>query len=161
MSEVRQLPLTPDRSRYDSSDHEYKTCRDCGNTKPLGDFYPVKSKAKVQSICKDCRKNHTRQYKANNPDRVKEYWRKANWRKYGIVGFSEADYVALLDRQSGLCALCGESGQLYADHDHENGTIRGLLCNRCNLNLGIYEKLAKDPKVAAYLSFHAEGSADG
>ena len=150
-----QLPLNSIGSSSDGLSIECKKCRKCENIKPLEDFYPRESQ------CKDCHKEYVRNYRSNNPERIKRYSRKKNWRKYGIVDFSESDYESLRDGQGGLCALCDESTKLYADHDHETGKVRGLLCNRCNLNLGIYEKLGKDPKVTAYLSFYTESSADG
>lgn len=49
-------------------------------------------------------------------------------------------YNSMLESQGGVCAICGcanENGRrLYIDHDHANGTVRGLLCLRCNSALG-------------------------
>lgn len=50
-------------------------------------------------------------------------------------------YTGLLERQEGRCAICHEAvGELAlaADHDHESGAIRGLLCSRCNNGLGSF-----------------------
>jgi hypothetical protein len=43
---------------------------------------------------------------------------------------------------------------LDLDHDHTSGLIRGLLCHRCNLALGLVENNPAwhSPAVAAYLS---------
>ncbi len=56
-------------------------------------------------------------------------------RRYGL---SRADYDALLKRQGGVCAICGKPSEktLCVDHCHATGTIRGLLCRKCNLGLG-------------------------
>ena len=51
----------------------------------------------------------------------------------------------LFIKQDGCCAICGQpekelKSKLSLDHCHITGRIRGLLCNRCNLFIG----LAKD-----------------
>jgi len=57
-------------------------------------------------------------------------------RQYGI---SAAEYDALLKKQNGACAICRRRSKerLCVDHCHLTGMIRGLLCRRCNLALGI------------------------
>lgn len=53
-------------------------------------------------------------------------------KRYGIT---EDAYLALLEAQGGVCAICGgvdPSRRLNIDHDHATGAVRGLLCNGCN-----------------------------
>jgi recombination endonuclease VII len=59
-------------------------------------------------------------------------------RQYGI---SAAEYDALLKKQNGACAICRRRSRekLCVDHCHLTGMIRGLLCNRCNLGLGMWK----------------------
>ncbi len=47
--------------------------------------------------------------------------------------------MLLLDRQKDNCAICGilPKEELRADHNHQTGQVRGLLCNKCNLMLGL------------------------
>lgn len=56
-------------------------------------------------------------------------------------GITMADYLAMLEAQGGVCAICGEtcrSGRsLAVDHDHRSGRVRGLLCAGCNGGLGL------------------------
>ena len=54
---------------------------------------------------------------------------------------SPADYDALLAKQDGVCATCGKPSKetLCVDHCHATGTIRGLLCRKCNIGLGCYD----------------------
>jgi hypothetical protein len=58
-----------------------------------------------------------------------------------LYGISPADYDALLAKQDGACATCGKPSKetLCVDHCHATGTIRGLLCRKCNTGLGCYE----------------------
>jgi hypothetical protein len=58
------------------------------------------------------------------------------------------DYNNLLKKQNGKCKLCKKKEiaidkrinkirDLAVDHSHKTGKIRGLLCTRCNLTLGL------------------------
>lgn len=56
------------------------------------------------------------------------------------------DYYYLLERQGGVCAICGQEETmrdpqgnirpLCVDHDHDGLHVRGLLCTRCNTGIG-------------------------
>jgi hypothetical protein len=79
-------------------------------------------------------------------------------RKYGIT---KAEYFAIYERQSGACAICGNRNNgtrykglpLYIDHDHKTRKVRGLLCNKCNVALGMLgENTALFEKIARYLN---------
>jgi hypothetical protein len=68
-------------------------------------------------------------------------------RTYGI---SLKEYEVLYGQQKGLCAICHRpeptnNGRLFlaVDHDHETGHIRGLLCSKCNVALGLFEDNVK------------------
>lgn len=58
-------------------------------------------------------------------------------------GITLADYRRMLHWQGGKCAICRRSPpkgkRLYVDHDHATGAVRGLLCNGCNVALGVIE----------------------
>jgi Recombination endonuclease VII len=74
-----------------------------------------------------------------------------------LYGLSLDAYTAILERQSGRCAICHDpaSGELAlaADHDHATGAIRGLLCSRCNNGLGSFrDDSALLRTAAAYLN---------
>lgn len=60
--------------------------------------------------------------------------------KYGL----EPEHKqAMLDAQSGGCAICGykfgqKKGDMRVDHCHATGVVRGLLCDHCNRGLGFF-----------------------
>ena len=63
-------------------------------------------------------------------------------RRYGI---SLEEYNELYEACGGKCQICDKPGTLpdkgfgvglVVDHCHDSGSVRGLLCNPCNLALG-------------------------
>lgn len=76
-------------------------------------------------------------------------------RKFGIT---EAQLNALLEKQGGCCAICGNTEpvinkggvqKLSVDHCHATGKIRGLLCSVCNHLLGQAKDNVKVLRAAA------------
>ncbi len=68
-------------------------------------------------------------------------------------------YHVMLERQNGVCAVagCGVSGTdakpLVVDHCHRTGALRGLLCNNCNVALGLLrDSPALIQSLAGYLA---------
>lgn len=78
-----------------------------------------------------------------------------------LYGLTREHYEQMRARQGGGCAICGRSrGRMFrgkprdlaVDHDHDTGVVRGLLCDDCNVGLGLF---VDDPlilrKAAAYV----------
>lgn len=60
------------------------------------------------------------------------------WFRYKIT---EDEYAERLAEQDGVCWICQRAprrGYLHVDHDHANGSVRGLLCMACNKGLGMF-----------------------
>lgn len=68
-------------------------------------------------------------------------------KKYGIT---LEDYRILFRLQNGKCQICEKQdltdidgdkkwGNLCVDHCHKTGNARGLLCNSCNIGLGLFK----------------------
>jgi hypothetical protein len=90
---------------------------------------------------------------AANPDKYKSKTLKA---KFGIT---LAEFDALSEHQAGLCAICTDAlprGKgCHVDHNHATGEIRGLLCNTCNVGLGMFQDRSEVLRGAAtYLEIH-------
>lgn len=104
---------------------------------------------------KEERKAYIKQWKQDNPDKVKasraayHQRSRANGvyraghirRKYGLTPDEEQE---LWERQGGCCAICGRplSGpgkpDTHLDHDHATKVVRGFLCIRCNHAIGSF-----------------------
>jgi hypothetical protein len=120
----------PRKLGYRTPRQTSKQCNHCGKVKPASDFYAKRHR--LRPYCKGC-------------------WReREHLRKYGLT---MAEYRALPK----LCGICGTTKLLRLDHSHRSGMVRGWLCARCNLLVGILEKNPKWIKPAiAYIRGHRE-----
>ncbi|SRR6266404_3827515 len=73
------------------------------------------------------------------------YWCKSHRQKR--YGLDEVSFQRLMKVQEGKCAICcikfDENEKVlkpHIDHDHVSGKVRGLLCQICNISLGVLEK---------------------
>lgn len=105
----------------------------------------------------------SREWYAANKPRAAAQSRKQKLKTYGLT---EIQYQAMLAAQDGKCAICGSAHglaskmyPLYVDHCHATGRVRGLLCQRCNAGLGMFQD-RKDliDKAALYLSKSLSGA---
>jgi hypothetical protein len=97
-----------------------------------------------------------------SPTYNSEYRR--NVRLKARYGITLAEYEAMFEAQGGKCAICGQppgdnvrahwGGKLCIDHCHETNTVRGLLCNDCNLAVGYAKTEATALAVAEYFRLH-------
>jgi hypothetical protein len=148
-----------------------KKCTKCNIQKSLDCFNKKTSyKDGFDSICKKCTSEHRKKlrisnsqkaneteklWKKNNPSKVKEKRRKQLLKQYGLT---VADWDNILASQNGLCAICnkpettiirGKVNRLSIDHCHITGKNRGLLCDKCNRALGLFQDDAERLNRAA------------
>jgi hypothetical protein len=95
-------------------------------------------------------------WKRSNPDRWKEAVSAgAIHRRFGISMQDAELLVAVRDGDGGWCDVCHRTGlKLVIDHDHETGTVRGILCHRCN-------HLAQQPRLLSAVLDYVEPRGEG
>jgi hypothetical protein len=124
------------KKKYDT-DYQKKWCQ--------------KNREKVRAYSKKYREKHPERFKEyerraaiwrkENPEKVREYAARAQRRhilkKYSIT---EDEYDEMSKKQNGLCAICGgvSPTRLAVDHCHKTEKVRGLLCSRCNVGIGMF-----------------------
>lgn len=143
-----------------------RTCRACGVFKPVSELRKNKAcRLGVTKICNRCVSEQVMRRRDEAPDVA------LNSHLRRTFGITLDQYNALLERQNGVCAICGEPPtiimgrrsprqgrmvrpRLVVDHCHETGLIRGLLCTPCNRGIGILGDNAERVKRAL---FYLEG----
>lgn len=85
----------------------------------------------------ESKRNRRKEIKLTDPNRLKDI----DLRNKRGIGWE--DRSKLFKEQNGCCAICNipESQLnrvLFVDHNHTNGQIRGLLCDKCNTGIGMF-----------------------
>jgi len=139
--------MSKDRSEYSKEWYQKNKNR----IKERNHIHYLKNKVEI--------KKRVKKYRNKNPHIVDKYNRKRDKirssydkeryknsyrnsiykKKYNI---SLDDYNKLFINQYGQCLICKIhqselSKALAVDHDHKTGEVRGLLCSKCNIMLGL------------------------
>ena len=86
----------------------------------------------------------SKRYRENNRSTVTDKQRASDLKKYGIT---PEEFDRLYRLQNGVCAVCrqpetstrlGKLKSLAVDHDHETNKVRGLLCAKHNMGVGMF-----------------------
>ena len=151
----RSLPKTSEfffvnKSKYDRFRYE---CKDCSKQHVIANKEKIKKqRAEFQQRHKE-RLSETRKTEYNVKKSRKSRFELSDvWNTYKIT---EIDLRAMMDDQKGCCSICKESLVLpdskksYSiDHDHKTGSVRGLLCQNCNIGLGLFKDNINSLKAA-------------
>lgn len=134
-----------------------KVCSSCGDDLPRKSF---SGDGKKTSECRAClSQKQAGKYEADEVFRQKKKDLSREWRlahpqkarahkRLWASGWTQERFDIAWSSQDGKCAACGNPmrpdgtkwDSVCADHDHESGRPRGLLCRRCNIDLGVFEK---------------------
>ena len=86
--------------------------------------------------------NHKMQHKKwrdKNREHIRQRSKENALKRF--YGLTPEDVRSRIESQCGVCAACGgppmDDRPLMVDHDHKTGEVREMLCNSCNLTLGV------------------------
>ncbi len=114
-------------------------CADCNLEKVPEEFPRHKGyKSGRAKYCKVCHNRRNRESVRRLHGNSRHYHL---MQKYGI---SAAEVERMKAAQGGLCLVCQERPAEHVDHDHQTGTVRGILCELCNGFLGAFND---DPEL--------------
>ncbi len=95
-------------------------------------------------------------YRRNNPDKTLSDRQFARYRRYGVDAEWERTTLEAQGHKCGnpSCGATSPSGRWetwHIDHCHRTGKVRGLLCDRCNKGVGLFDD---DPaKLAGMIEY--------
>jgi hypothetical protein len=89
-------------------------------------------------------------------DNSEQYKNTTLLRRYGITS---NQFDVMLEDQCGRCAICGthfeSSRNTHVDHCHTTKKVRALLCNHCNIMIGMAKESVQILENAVhYLNLH-------
>ncbi len=105
-------------------ENEPRECQSCGHKRQPSYFRHYRS-----HICRTCRNERYSNYDLE--------------KRTAIYGITVSRYQDILTLQENKCAICKKSFQEthdYIDHDHKNGEVRGVLCQKCNMGIGMFDE---------------------
>lgn len=142
-------------------------CPSCKEWKPLEDYHNCATRRHgVAYRCKVCACRIGREYHNANyvgPEGRAKY--KAEQRGHHFrrtYGLTVEEVENMLANQGRVCGICAapvrfgvKKGTAHVDHCHTTGKVRGILCHRCNLGLGLFSDNEQSLQAALdYIRLH-------
>lgn len=133
-----------------------RQCVDCSEVKPIVEF-SLTGHGFRRRFCNPCRSLRRKSGRESLATRCRQF------------GISLDDYDSMWESQGGKCAIClqeetatvgrhsnpNATRLLAIDHCHSTGRVRGLLCYRCNVAIGLlHEKPERFARASQYLERH-------
>lgn len=122
------------------------------------------TKSKIDDLGREC--SVCRKYKlwveygkrSNGPKGYRSQCKKcfALLQKKYRYGLTPIEYAKMTEESGGACCLCKNQSRLVVDHNHLTGVVRGLICDKCNVVLGLVkDDTATLCKIIEYLKSNA------
>ena len=133
--------------RFVSATH--KECSLCEKIKPNESFHRDKGNVRGNGrafYCKECANKKGREWHEKNKHKPEVILSRRKRYLQFTYNISLEMFNNLWLSQKGLCGICqlplSGGGNTHIDHNHDNNTIRGLLCTNCNRGLGHFQDSA-------------------
>lgn len=114
-----------------------KTIKKCKHCNEEFEVLMIRVRAGHGLFCsRKCHQEYRNQHKQDEKQLAVFHQKK---HKYGL---DKEEYLNLFQIQNNSCAICGvsfDNVRACVDHSHENGNVRGLLCDNCNRGLGAFK----------------------
>lgn len=113
--------------------------------RPFNAFYKARKGDRhgLRSRCKRCTALQAERWRKSNPDKHRQIYRRNNHR-HNIrkrFGLTVDQFDALVAKYGDRCAICQQPEsrrrRLSLDHCHKTGELRGFICSRDNIVLGL------------------------
>lgn len=122
-----------------------KICTKCHESQPLENFdLHGGFKDQRNSRCKRCRGEYAssrwRSFSKERKKKESTARRKSERKRFlAKINMTPEMFEEKVKNVCGKCEICGLylGESLCADHDHESGEFRGLLCKNCNMGIGM------------------------
>ena len=132
-----------------------KVCPTCKQTLTLLDFCKdTQRKDGLSYQCRGCVAAYGKQWHEKNREKINARARerykhdpvpRRNERLKRVYGLSPETWDYKFQIQGRVCKICGtdtpggHKNSWHIDHNHSTGKIRGILCYRCNVTLGLVQ----------------------
>lgn len=142
-----------------------KLCPKCKEILPKNAFNKSSRRDGLQTYCRSCHNKMQREkYNSDPSEKVKRQMRERKRNSINPLAKKDAElkrlyginintYLEMLKDQGDVCKICKQECKtkysLSVDHDHKSGKVRGLLCNRCNRAIGMFEDNSNLLRLAA------------
>lgn len=148
-------------------DKKSKKCSSCQKDLSLENFPPdSKGIAGRHNYCYTCHNIKQREkYQTEKQGNTSWYQQRLKKQRTNFIlktyGITSEQYDRLVEVQNNRCSLCytefSDKNKPRLDHNHVTGKLRGMLCNTCNLGLGLIENTPNFyQRVMRYLSLEAD-----
>ena len=123
-----------------------RQCTKCETFKTWEEFSPrANGRNGRNSVCKACKAARKRERRREDPEGVRatdrEWERRTGRHTRRRYGMGREEWDAQVARQGGRCAVpaCGRKPRrrLVGDHCHTTGRFRGIICDNCNVAMGL------------------------